>query len=83
MMPQINPEQMKQVQAVSSGIHAKMVRDYKDNSVTLQLSVPSGNKQAITLSNKILNQFTDMLATQLSSFFAIKGEIIDRNKPAQ
>jgi len=74
----IDPAQMAGMQKVSGLITAKIVIDHKEPSVKLTMS--SDNPQAAELIPKLINQFADALAMQLSSFFAIRGKITEINK---
>lgn len=74
----INPEQLKKVQAVSQHISAVITANYNEQTVNLKLSADSPEAQGLV--DNLIQQFADALAMQLSSFFAIKGELIDIGK---
>ncbi len=74
-----DPAQLAAVQKVSQYIKGKIKIDYKENSVTVSLS--SEVQEAINLLPELVGQLGTALATQLSSFFAIKGEIVEVSKP--
>lgn len=77
----VDPEKMAQMQKTSQHINGKIRIDYKANAVTIELSsiVP----EAAAIIPDLLDQFSGALAQQLSAFFAIKGEIIEVNKPSE
>lgn len=73
MVMGIDPKKLAAVQEISKHINASIELNFKTEQVILSLvsDVPEA-KAAIP---DLLEQFTNGLATQLSSFFAIKGEI--------
>ncbi len=77
----VDPAQMAEVQKVSKHILGKIKVDYAANTVTIGLS--SDITEAAGIIPNILSQFAGALATQLSSFFAIRGEIVEVNKPKE
>lgn len=78
MMPTVDPQQLAKVQAVSKDISAKIVVNYKE--YTVLLSMKSDVAEAKQLIPPLLEQFSNALATQLSSFFTIKGEMVEVGK---
>ena len=74
----IDPQKLQQMQQVSQHIKARIAINYKTNSATIELF--SENPQAVQLLPELLSQFAGGLATQLNSFFAIKGEIVEIGK---
>ncbi len=74
----LDPKQMAAMQEVSKDIKAVVRVDYNNNTMQVAFSSDMPNAQAL-LPN-LLDQFSTALATQLSSFFAIKGEIIEIGK---
>lgn len=81
MLPGIDPQQLQRVQSVSKNIKGSIRIDYKENTVLLEFKTDvDGAKQMIP---NMMSQFADSLATQLSSFFAIQGEIIEINKTSK
>ena len=74
----IDPKQMAAMQEVSKFIKGVIRVDYNDN--TMQVAFSSDMQNAAALIPNLLEQFSTALATQLSSFFAIKGEIIEIGK---
>jgi len=74
----IDPAKLAAVQQTSQNIKAKIVINYKEDSATIKLS--SNDPQAAALIPGLLSQFVEGLATQLSSFFAIRGEISEIGK---
>ena len=81
MMPGmgVDPEKMMAMQRVSQFINSVIRVDYKAKTVTV--SMASDHSEAAALIPGLLDQFSTALATQLSSIFAIKGEIVEVNKP--
>lgn len=77
----VDPTKMAEMQKVSQHIIGKITVDYKVRTVTIQMS--SSVPEAVALIPELLSQFSGALATQLSSFFAIKGEIVEINKPGR
>jgi len=78
MVMGVDPAQMAKMQEVSQFIKATVTIGYKENSLHILFS--TDNPEAIALIPQLLEQFSNALATQLSSFFAIKGEIIEKGK---
>ncbi len=77
----VDPAQLAAVQKVSKYIKGKIRIDYNEKSVSVSLS--SDVQEAIDLLPELVGQLGTALATQLSSFFAIKGEIVEVGKPAK
>lgn len=78
MLGGIDPAQIAQMQEVSRFIKCIIRVNYKEKTVLLSFS--SEELAAIELIPQLLDQFSGGLATQLSSFFAIDGEIIESGK---
>ena len=76
----VDPQKIAEMQKVSQHIKGVIRVDYSINTATIQLS--SAIPDAAALIPQLLEQFAGSLAQQLSSFFAIKGEIIEVNKPS-
>jgi len=74
----VKPEQIAKVQAVSKYIKGSIRINYPEN--TIQLTLTSDMEEAKKLIPNMMNQFAENLATQLSSFFAIEGEIVEVGK---
>ncbi len=79
MFPQVNKEQMILVQQVSRLIQGKIRVDYKEH--TINISFTTQDERAKKLLTNIVPSFAEVLAEQLGTFFSIRGEIIDVNKP--
>jgi len=79
MVMGVDPQKMAQMQAVSQYINGVIRIDYAESMVTIKFS--SERPEAKELIPELLEQFSGALATQLSSFFAIKGELVEVNKP--
>jgi len=81
MMPgMVDPQKMAAMQAVSQHIKGVIRIDYKDNSI--HVTMTSEHPEAAALVPELISQLGTALAQQLSSFFAIKGEIVEVNKPS-
>lgn len=78
MMPGVDPKQMAAMQEVSKFIKGVIRVNYNDN--TMQVAFTSEMPNAQALIPNLLDQFSTALAQQLSSFFAIEGEIIEIKK---
>lgn len=76
----IDPQKLAQVQAVSKDIKAVIRVDYGEDVVRLSFS--SETPEGQDLIPHLLEQFSTALAQQLSSFFAIQGEIVEVGKPS-
>lgn len=74
----VSPQQMAEVQKVSQFIKGVIRVDYKEQTIKIELT--SDNPDAQALIPGLVEQFSGALATQLSSFFAISGELIETNK---
>ena len=79
MVMPVNPEQLAAVQKVSHHIKGKITIDHADFSVLVKLSTE--NEEAKALLPQLIGQLGEALAIQLTSYFAIDGEIADKNKP--
>lgn len=79
MFPTIDPEKLAQFQELSKHIKAQVTVNYPENSVLLVMSTQE--PQAAQLIPKLLEQFAQGLAVQMSSFMAIRGEITEVGKP--
>jgi len=78
MMPGVDPKQMAAMQEVSKFIRGVVRVDYTNN--TLVVAFSSDMPNAAALIPNLLDQFSTALTQQLSSFFAIQGEIIEVGK---
>lgn len=74
----VDPAKVAEMQKVSRHIAGKIRIDYVAKTVTISLS--SAVPESAALIPELLSQFAGALAQQLSSFFAIQGEIIEANK---
>lgn len=79
MFPSIDPGKLAQFQELSKNIRAEITVDYPKSSVLLVMSTQ--DPQALQLIPKLLEQFAQGLAVQMSSFMAIQGEITEVGKP--
>ena len=76
--PGLDPEKMAKVQAVSGKIDAEVRLDYNENKLILGLTTTDAD--AAELIPSLISQLGEALATQLSAFFAIQGEIVEVSK---
>lgn len=74
----IDPQKLAEVQQVSKDVKAVIRVDYKEQTVQLFFSADTADAQVLV--PQLLEQFSGALAQQLSSFFAIQGEIIEVGK---
>lgn len=79
MFPTIDPKQLAQFQELSKNITATITVNYRENSALLVMSTQ--DPKASQLIPKLLEQFAQGLAMQMSSFMAIQGEIVEVGKP--
>lgn len=77
----VDPVRLAQTQEVTKNITGVIILDYKESSATITFAATDeAAKKALP---ELLETFTKALAQQLSSFFAIKGKIVERNKAEQ
>jgi len=76
----VDPVKLAQTQEVTKNITGTIVVDYKESSALITFATT--DKAAKEALPDLLQTFTNALAQQLGSFFAIKGKIIERNKAA-
>lgn len=79
MVMGVDPHKMAEIQSVSRHIKGAIRVDYKTNQVIISLS--SSEPAAAAMIPSLLDNFSGALAQQLSSFFAIEGEITEVGKP--
>ncbi len=75
----VDPAKLAAMQEVSKFIEGVIRIDYAAKSVSLTMSSAVSDSAAII--PELLSQLGGALAQQLTTFFAIKGEIIEVNKP--
>lgn len=78
MTSSIDPKKMAEVQKTSGRINAEVRILHKTHEIHLKLTPTS--PESLTFVKTFLPQFAETMATQLSAFFSIKGEIIDVGK---
>lgn len=78
MFPNVDPEQLRQAQIVGSKINCAVRIQYDKD--TIQIMFHAVEPDAKTFIVRLLEQFGLSLAEQLSTFFAIKGEILETGK---
>ncbi len=71
----VDPQKLMQVQGTTRFIKAEIRVDISSSRISLTME--SENEEARAVIPKLLNQMATALATQLSTYFAIQGEIID------
>ena len=80
MLPgMVDPQKLMETQKVSQHVKAVIRVDYDTQIVAVGLSseVPEG----AAIIPELLDSFATSLAQQFSTMFAIKGEIIEVNRP--
>lgn len=75
----IDPQKLAEMQRVTQHIGGIIRVDYATKTMTVSLS--SSVPEAATVIPSLLSQFADSLAQQFSTYLAIKGEIVEVNKP--
>jgi len=76
----INPEQLQAIQQKTHNIKALIKVDYPGRSLTLFLD--TDDPEGMPMIPQILEQFSQQLATQLSSFMGMQGKIVEHGKEA-
>lgn len=74
----IDPTQLAAMQQKTRNIKALIKVDYP--AKTLTLSLVTDDPEGIPMIPQILEQFSQQLATQLSSFMAMEGRIVEHGK---
>lgn len=74
----LDPTKLAQMQAVSKNIKARIEIDYTTNVTTLAFT--TDDPAAAALIPNLMEQFSGALATQLSTFFSITGELVETGK---
>ena len=75
----LDPTKMAAMQDISQHINGIIRIDYAAKSITLTLS--SVKPEATEIIPDLVDQLGGALAQQLQAFFAIRGEIVEVNKP--
>ena len=75
----MDPAKMAEMQKVSGLINAEIRIDHAEHSINLKLMATT--PESLTFVKKFVPNFAEGIAAQLSSFFQIRGEITDVNKP--
>lgn len=78
MFGNLDPKKMAQVQKISSQIDGEVKVDYRTKTITIKLDTQ--DQQAMVIVQQLLSQFSVAIATQLNSFFAIKGRFVEVGK---
>ena len=71
----IDPALLKKAQTIGQHISGKIVVNYDDNTVTLDLAATTPESRAMLPT--FIDKLAESMASQLGSFFAIKGEIVE------
>lgn len=79
MAMNLDPKEMAKVQQVSSKINAEIKVIYPTHEIRLKLTPTTKESEAFI--QRFIPQFAEMTATQLSTFFGIRGDIVDVGKP--
>jgi len=74
----VDPVKLAQTQEITKNITGVITTDYKESSLLIAFSTT--DKAAKEALPELLQTFTNALAQQLGSFFAITGKIIEKNK---
>lgn len=79
MMLGVDPNQLAQIQAVTKNLKAQIVVSRNKLELTVVTAAPD-----VVADQSVIQQLVDSLATslaqQLSSFFAIQGELVRRRE---
>ena len=78
MIMPIDPTTLAKAQQVGQHIESEIRIVYPENKVVISFSSDVGESEAFIPG--LMEQFADALAAQLSSFFAIRGEIVEEGK---
>jgi len=78
MMPNVDPKKMAEVQKTSSRINAEIRILHADHEIRIKLTPTTPESTAFV--EKFLPTFAENMATQLGTFFGIRGEIISVGK---
>ena len=78
MLENVDKEKMAEVQQTSSKINAEIRIMHEEHEIRLRL-VPA-TPDSLSFVKTFLPQFAQTMASQLSAFFAIRGEIINVGK---
>jgi hypothetical protein len=78
MIPGIDPNQLANVQRISSRIKGTVIIDVKEGETILRFD--SADKESRKAIPAMLEQFSKALADQLNMFFRIQGKIIMKNQ---
>ena len=74
----LDPKKMAEVQQTSSKINAEVRILHKEHEIHLKLTPTT--PESMNFVKTFLPQFAETMASQLSAFFSINGEIIDVGK---
>lgn len=75
----VDPQQLQVVQEITRRITAKLTTNYEDVTMTLVLLAP--DDQAVATAESLIEQLSNQLVLQLSSFFGMVGEHTEVGKP--
>ena len=78
MVNSLDPKKLAEVQQTSSRVNAEVRILHKEHEIRLKFR-PTTPESMMFVKN-FLPQFAETMASQLSAFFSIKGEIIDVGK---
>lgn len=79
MLGGVDPKRLAMVQDLAKGVSAEIEVDYAKKSMKLVFSTTDEKANAVV--DYLVEQFPENMAKQLSSFFGIRGEIVEINKP--
>ena len=78
MVSGLDPEKVKRVQQITKNILGEIRVDHDKKVITLAFHTT--DESASKFLGRLLPQFSETLAAQLSAFFGIRGEIVDIRK---
>lgn len=80
MFGKIDPKKMAEAQRISGKVTSTIRVDHKENTINISFNTDDAQAMAF-VKDTLLTQLPAVFAQQLGAFFAIKGELIDANKP--
>lgn len=80
MLGGLDPRKMAEAQKISGRVSASIRIDHEANTMLILFNTDDP-EALIFVKDTLLVQLPTVFAQQLGAFFAIKGEIVDVNKP--
>lgn len=78
VMPPVDKQKMEEVKKTSTAISAEIRVDHEKHEISLKLTPTTPD--SFNLVKRFIPNFADTMAAQLSTFFGIRGRIIDIGK---